>query len=183
MLEAHHHHGNFFLVYWNISWAYVRYIIPRIQNLPKSQAHDDNVILAKGSSEPQRDIPVCLEVSSNHSFLPDANPTPTCLQGFQSLSRFSGLRTLRLKAPHQNSELLEEVKHVSEPCQLTLKLTVCLLGRKLSVHEWDGPDMTFCQAVYKGHTHNRKDSAGAIKHTFWRRNAASVLVLLYLLTQ
>ena len=67
------------------------------------------------------------------------------------------------------------MRRVSEPYQLTLKLTVYLDGRKLSVHECDGPGTGLCRAVYMGHTHNRKDSAGATKRTFWRRNAGSVL--------
>lgn len=113
VLEAHHHHGNLFLAYWNISWAYVSYIMPRIQNLPKSEAHGADVIIAKGSSETQKGIPLCSEGSFNAYFcqMPNASlwacqlsiPLPSAPHGFQSLSGLSGLKTLRTKAPCQSS--------------------------------------------------------------------------------
>ena len=58
--------------------------MPRIQNLPKSEAHGADAIIAKGSSEPQKGIGGFIQ----WILLPDAkcqslslsalNPTPTC---------------------------------------------------------------------------------------------------------
>lgn len=38
-----------------------------------------------------------------------------------------------------------------------------------------------CQAVYMGHTHNRQDSVGATKHTFWRSYASLIILAFALL--